>query len=357
MIINLNTLNRIYSMLGDDISKEIFKNRIMMSVSNNEIKWERGNVMTNRRIKEFIAIMEEQAKNRDIVIFGGGKRGKDLYQIINNIPWKYFIDTNPVEKKIGTIPVIAYENFVKNYHGECIVISSRIYRKEMERQLRRDGITDNIFNFGNILENMIQDQYFDLEIMRPISKKEVFVDVGCYDGMSSLNFGKWCKRDFTVYAFEPQKENFSLCKSTLENNNISYKLIQKGAWSEETTLKFKISMGMASQLYGKDEIEVDVTRIDKILANEKVTFIKMDIEGAELEALIGAQNVISNNKPILAISVYHRFEDIFSIPELILKYNPEYQFYLRHYSIRSSETVLYALPEAGIKGKNSRGAL
>ena len=56
--------------------------------------------------------------------------------------------------------------------------------------MSRDGITDNIFNFGNILENMIQDQYFDLEIMRPISKNEVFVDVGCYDGMSSLNFGK-----------------------------------------------------------------------------------------------------------------------------------------------------------------------
>ena len=70
----------------------------------------------------------------------------------------------------------------------------------------------------------------------------------------------------------------------------------------------------------------------------------MDIEGAELEALHGAEQTIKVYKPKLAISVYHRLKDINDLPEIILGYNPRYKFYLRHYSLLStSETVLYAI--------------
>lgn len=83
--------------------------------------------------------------------------------------------------------------------------------------------------------------------------------------------------------------------------------------------------------------------LDEIAGDRRITFIKMDIEGAEKEALVGAQNIIRNQKPKLAISIYHKKEDIWELPALLLEMNPEYQFYLRHYSLREAETVLYAV--------------
>ena len=80
------------------------------------------------------------------------------------------------------------------------------------------------------------------------------------------------------------------------------------------------------------------------VVDEKVTFIKMDIEGAEYEALLGAKETIQKNKPKLAISIYHKPEDIISIPKLIKSMVPNYRLYIRHYSNADNETVLYANP-------------
>lgn len=75
-----------------------------------------------------------------------------------------------------------------------------------------------------------------------------------------------------------------------------------------------------------------------------MTFIKMDIEGAELEALHGCRDTIIKYRPKLAICVYHKPEDIIEIPSYIHEIVPEYKLYLRHHSKDLSETVLYALP-------------
>jgi hypothetical protein len=82
--------------------------------------------------------------------------------------------------------------------------------------------------------------------------------------------------------------------------------------------------------------------LDSII-DDKITFIKMDIEGAEYNAILGAHNTITKYRPKLAISIYHKPEDIWEIPSLILKMNPEYKLYLGHYSIAAAETVLYAI--------------
>ena len=70
----------------------------------------------------------------------------------------------------------------------------------------------------------------------------------------------------------------------------------------------------------------------------------MDIEGSELKALCGARETICRLKPKLAISIYHKTEDIWELPKVILQMNSEYKFYLRHYSLAAEDTVLYALP-------------
>jgi hypothetical protein len=117
-----------------------------------------------------------------------------------------------------------------------------------------------------------------------------------------------------------------------------------GAWNKNETLSF-VSVGEGSKIIDESgETEtISAVRVDDVLGSEKVTYIKMDIEGAEINALIGAKNIICRDKPKLAISVYHKRSDIWEIPMLLLKYNPEYKFFLRVYSFTGNDTVLYAI--------------
>ena len=94
---------------------------------------------------------------------------------------------------------------------------------------------------------------------------------------------------------------------------------------------------------GKDYIEVEVTTVDEQV-KEKISFMKIDIEGAELRALHGAEKQIQKNKPKLAVSVYHKPEDFLNVWKYLKNLVPEYRFYLRHHSQNSgTDTILYAI--------------
>ena len=77
--------------------------------------------------------------------------------------------------------------------------------------------------------------------------------------------------------------------------------------------------------------------------SDRVVHIKMDIEGAEKRALRGAVEIIRRDKPMLAICVYHKNDDLLEIPKLIKEIVPDYKFYLRHHNVAGTETVLYAI--------------
>ena len=89
-------------------------------------------------------------------------------------------------------------------------------------------------------------------------------------------------------------------------------------------------------------VSVKVNSIDNVCAEDKVTFIKMDIEGSEIEALKGAVNVIKRDKPRLAICIYHKPEHLYEIPFLVKETVPEYKLYIRHHCDNCADTVLYA---------------
>lgn len=86
-----------------------------------------------------------------------------------------------------------------------------------------------------------------------------------------------------------------------------------------------------------------VRKLDEVLENEKVTFIKMDIEGSEMAALRGGSHIIQNQRPKLAICIYHSPEDMLNIPLWIKKLVPEYKIYIRYYTDMMLETVCYAV--------------
>jgi len=345
MQIDIDLFSKIYRQLGDETSKEIFKNRLMYSMSEDS-RWIFETIKFVRRGNCFLKQLEHCSIHGEIVIFGAGVWGKDLQKITRTYPWKCFVDNHPKASEMHGLPVIRGNEFLERYHDEYIFISSRIFYKEIYEQLIRAGIpVSNIINVGEVLDELSAVQYFDLEYLKPAGEKEIFLDVGGFDGMTSVYFSKWSQRDSFVYVFEPDVDNVVKCRKNLENHYIKYKIIPKGAWSERTILKFQSVANGSSNITTTGEEAVPVTTIDNELATEKVTFIKMDIEGSELQALIGSEYTIINNKPKLAISIYHKPEDIWEIPDIILKYNPSYKLFLRHYSLTDYETVLYALPD------------
>jgi len=203
----------------------------------------------------------------------------------------------------------------------------------------------NIINFRynrdiNYLKKFtfrLDKQYFEDFVMN--DNIEYFVDGGGFDGQTTLNFINRNAQYLRIYYFEPEPEFFKLSQDTLKRyRNIEY--INKGLWSESKKIKFDNSLGAASKIDKNGIIEVDLTSLDETL-NGKTDFIKLDIEGAEFEALTGAEQIIKKYKPKIAVCVYHNQNDFIRIPDLLLNYNSSYKVYLRHYTQGIFETVMY----------------
>ena len=118
--------------------------------------------------------------------------------------------------------------------------------------------------------------------------------------------------------------------------------VKIGLYNEKTTLHFN-SMGNGMSCIEDDgNVSVEVDTIDNIVNGDNITFIKMDIEGAEYCALEGAETTIKANQPKMAICIYHNIFDFIRIPKLIKEMNANYKFAVRHYTDTLTETVLFA---------------
>lgn len=209
-------------------------------------------------------------------------------------------------------------------------------------QDRISGIPQNLIKYYSPL------QYFP-DIIEPDKRKkgETFVDCGSYDGATIFDFIKWCQGNYKkIYAFEPEKKNFEITKKNLKGKS-NIELINKGAWFKKDILYFTPNNDN-SHIDKKGTVNIEVESIDNIIGQTYVSFIKMDIEGSELEALKGAEFTIKSCFPKLAICIYHKKEDILLIPDYIRSFNNKewkYDIYLRHHSLAFTETVLYAIPK------------
>lgn len=335
----LLTTEKVYKHLGDLESKKIYNDRVLYSMSNDMCY-----------IRHMITTLYK--KDSDIgknggIIFGAGIWGKIFLNTWNDSKWTAFVDNDTEKwgKCIEGLEVISPAELIDKYRENQIYIVTRIYNKEIQEQLINMGIDKKyIINIGSILDELSNKQYFDLkEIVH--DKSEVFVDVGSFDGKTSLNFIKWCNNKYShIWMFEADPINIKKIENNFDSEHTPNKttIIPIGIWNEKTVLNFK-SLGSGFSSISEKGERVVVDTLDNMLENQRVTFIKMDIEGAELPALKGAENIIRRQKPKLAISIYHHKEDIFDIPAVLLEYNSDYKFYLRHYSLAMYETVLYAV--------------
>jgi FkbM family methyltransferase len=178
----------------------------------------------------------------------------------------------------------------------------------------------------------------------PPPDPSVYVDAGAFDGDSvRLYLARYGARCTRVHAFEPDPVTYCRLAANFAGDPrvVAHNC---GLSRAAGTLAFHADASRASLLRDSGDVRVPVVALDVQLAGEAAGVIKMNIEGAEIDALEGAAQTLRRHRPTLMLSVYHRPSDLWRIPETVDAIAPGYRFYLRQHDGGTIETVLYAIP-------------
>lgn len=205
----------------------------------------------------------------------------------------------------------------------------------------------------------VPDQYYPKDIMC-FSRGEIMAELGAYNGETLKQFIQLCPDYQAAYCFEPDVKLLPRLRE-IENRQAEegkrVHIVPKGAWdcsavlslsNEGTEQGHSCVLGDDTQAHG---YVIEVAAVDEEV-KEPVSYMKMDIEGSELRALHGAERQIRENRPKLAVCVYHKNEDILDAWNYLRELVPEYHFYLRHHTVVGTETVLYAVPGTERTGRS-----
>lgn len=339
-------IDKIRQAIRDQKSKLLFEARIDYLISRNEDQYYK----ISDALEEdwYCKQLNNFDKNniKGIIIFGCGHDGKRTLEILKNCNYfpDFFCDSD--SKKIGThvnnLEVLDANELPEKYRDYIVILGSAQYAKEMYQFLLSKHFPEEhiLRPEHNILFAQCGNQYFDVF---SIGEEKVFIDGGGYDGDTTLKFISLARENYKgIYIFEPIPKMFMYIKERIEKELIpKVNLYNNALWNKNESLYF-VEDKAGSHIAEKGSMIIKGIILDDVVKDSEVTFIKMDVEGSELNALKGAKNTIIKNKPKLAICIYHKPEDILEIPIYLLELVPEYKFYIRHYSSRMWETVLYA---------------
>lgn len=348
----VQSLKQVYQWLSDDISREIYRNRLeylvtgrFLPVAETIRKFAPDVYKGTKEVYEFF---ENLNTDLPIVMYGTGLDAEYLLSIWDHHKLSAVCDSNPAKQGCSffDMTILSPENLRERYPEAVVLVATSLFQKE---------VCNRIYELGYPKDRVIAgfypayhedcNQYFEKSLIH-YEKEEVFVDAGCFNLGTSLKL-----RDHAnvkkVYAFEPDPECYKYClKRKEETNYFQVEFFASGLWDEKTNLEIQMDPFGRSTISEKESgAGISAVRLDDVLDDkqDRVTFIKMDVEGAELKALKGAKETIQKDRPKLAISLYHKPEDMTEIPLYIRELVSDYKLYIRHYSNRQNETVLYAI--------------
>jgi FkbM family methyltransferase len=200
-----------------------------------------------------------------------------------------------------------------------------------------------------------EQMYYAPELVH-LSEQEVLADCGAFDGDSVRMFLDRVQRRFRhIYAIEPDPKNRAALGEYIASlpGDVAERIsvLPFGLSDRDEVVSFDASGTVGSRVVagaGSDSIEC--RRLDDILDGPAPTLIKMDIEGAEPRAIVGAAATIAASRPVLALCAYHKCEHLWTLPRLIHDALPDYKIFLRRYAEECWETVYYAIPPERLAG-------
>jgi len=231
---------------------------------------------------------------------------------------------------------------------DAILHAFQLLGDEKSRRVFVDNITIRLlgdFNFASDVEDWpATDIFNELD-------QEVIVDAGAFDGDTVVEFmDRFREKIWKIYAVEPDSNNFIKLQErvALFPNNLREKVIlcKIALGSEVAKVSFSSQGTMASSINGNGTTTVDCMTIDQAFSQPRPTYVKLDIEGGEVEALKGATQTLQDSPIVWSVTTEHRFDDIWKIPTLIKSINPALNIFLRSHGNEGWDLICYAVPNS-----------
>lgn len=233
-----------------------------------------------------------------------------------------------------------------NFYTDCekdLVFLETLFAEPASKELLCQIVRFRLSgDYGVLPQPHTADQYHPADLPRwhePLR----FVDCGAYDGDTIRHLATAGYTFSAIAAFEPDLGNFRRLSRTIGTFAPSV-CLPCGVGSATAMERFDASGDMAGHFSEDSDTTIQCVSLDESLPGFRPTLIKMDIEGAELDALHGAKATIADARPGLAISLYHRPADLWQIPKLLASWDLGYTYHLRCHGYSSFDLVLYALP-------------
>lgn len=194
-----------------------------------------------------------------------------------------------------------------------------------------------------------QEDWYLFKTLLESRHNSIFIDCGAYTGDTISLFLEASRiQPKKVIAYEPEPQSFGYLEKYLAETNVGYEAHMKGlaAYCNKRMLRVEdVYSAFTEKPNHSGDIEVESVCLDDIEPSivDADIIIKMDIEGGEYDALLGARQIITKHRPRLAICLYHKVEDLVRIAELLYSLQPDYKFHVKHQSTGCTDTILFAV--------------
>ena len=319
-----------------DICKDrgVFIKNILISDAQRKIRAEYSKY-------DIIKISQAIKDPNAIILLGFGTQKQEVLEYF------YYLDDN-FEVYAPDVPVFGDGVFDLDYYNQNKEKFERAYSllaDDISRETFKATLNYKISGKLSYLRNYTQHKDEMFKKVLKIHNNEHYVDLGAYTGDTIREVMEYGGYE-TVTAFEPDIKNYTKMMNFIEKEDLkNINALNIGVWDKKDVLSFagKSSRNSSLMQDAENEINIAVNSVDNVTDGNKVTLIKIDVEGAERQALMGAKNTIKQHKPRLNVGIYHRNEDLFDIVLLVNELCPEYKIYIRHHEyVPSWDTNLYA---------------
>ena len=343
---------------------------------------------------------------KPVWIFGTGQFGRDLCGALHQVghPVAGFLETKPSGPEVMGLPVLGWQKWAATHDAAplCVGIFNRSMPLDQLEALARQAGARDVFlpwdlyqtvkpqmgwrfwlsEHEHILEQIdalaealncmddivsqrcmidiaafrlglntvyasfqhSENQYFNALTLTELQGKALrFVDGGAYNGDTYLELCGMTDVE-TAYLFEPDVVNFAHLTRHVAQTGRKARCLPLGLADSYRILRFNAGSGEGAAISETGTAHIAVTALDDVLHGHAVDFIKLDVEGAELQALRGAHKLIQRSRPVLALSLYHCPQDLWELPLACADLCEDYRFHVRQHYFNSFDSVLYAVP-------------
>ena len=335
-------------------------------------------------------------QGKKYILFPAGPTAQRFYYTLKSdfgIEAEFFVDNNPSleGKTLCGKPVMSFKTAFNGEEGNnymILITTAFKYYREIALQLDNVGIYSYMSGMAYYIArnweryatvcNMFEDEaskcaywaaiydlltlnnefiqynenhYFALkDFAHSYYDNEIVVDAGAYDGNTTEEFVKRMPGKTKFYAFEPFDKIRTILEKRVSRLKVEYPLeeddiviIAGGVGAVTKKVRSKETSKMLT-INDHGDLESSIYSLDDYFKDKQAfTILKADVEGAEMDMLYGAENMIRQNKPKMALSIYHYVDDFILIPEYVHRIVPEYRLFVRNHMIDYQDTVLYCI--------------